>query len=105
MINIRNYAFFSPQKCDCCKRVRKIKTKLEVMDEDGGLVGEVTLCPTCLKAFKSQKKEEREINAKQVNIADQEITNGLELSIDEYEDEDLGIEDYSKLGYQVEKLF
>lgn len=104
MINIRNYAFFSPQKCDCCKRVRKIKTKLEVMDESGGLVGEVTLCPTCLKAFKSQKREDQELDVKQDNFTNQDISEGLELSIDEYEDEDLGIEDYSKLGYQVDRL-
>lgn len=98
MINVRNYAFFSPQKCDCCKRVRKVKTKLEIMDESGGLVGEVTLCPTCLKAFKSQKKDDLE------TINNQDINGGLNLSIEEYEDEDLGIEDYSKLGYQVEQL-
>lgn len=75
------------------------------MDESGGLVGEVTLCPTCLKAFKSQKKDDLEINASQDKNAGLEIPGGLDLSIDEYDDEDLGIEDYSKLGYQVEKLF
>lgn len=74
------------------------------MDESGGLVGEVTLCPTCLKAFKSQKTNDLEtINSLDKN-ADQDINGGLNLSIEEYEDEDLGIEDYSKLGYQVEQL-
>ena len=75
------------------------------MDESGGLVGEVTLCPTCLKAFKSQSNEGQEINAGQNNVSAQEIAGCLALSIDEYEDEDLDVEDYSKLGYQVEKLF
>ena len=98
MINQRNYAYFSTQKCDCCKRVRKIKSKLEVMDEEGGLLGEVALCPTCLKAFKGQaiNKASSDDNA----IQGQQIT-GV---IAEYDDDDMDIDDFKAMGYQVESI-
>lgn len=98
MINQRNYAYFSTQKCDCCKRVRKIKTKMEVMDEEGGLLGEVALCPTCLKAFKGQS-----INKA---LSDDNVTQGQQITgvIAEYDDEDMGIDDYKAMGYEIESI-
>lgn len=98
MINQRNYAYFSPQKCDCCKRVRKIKTKIEVMDESGGLIGEITLCPTCLKAFKS------EVASEQQKISGHQISDVIPQNIEEYDEDDMTMEDYSKLGYNVQSL-
>lgn len=98
MINQRNYAYFSTQKCDCCKRVRKIKSKMEVMDEEGGLLGEVALCPTCLKAFKGQS-----INKA---LSDDNVTQGQQITgvIAEYDDEDMGIDDYKAMGYEIESI-
>lgn len=98
MINQRNYAYFSTQKCDCCKRVRKIKSKMEVMDEEGGLLGEVALCPTCLKAFKGQS-----INKA---LSDDNVTQDQQITgvIAEYDDEDMDIDDYKAMGYQVESI-
>lgn len=98
MINQRNYAYFSTQKCDCCKRVRKIKSKMEVMDEEGGLLGEVALCPTCLKAFKGQAINKAAAGDK--NLQSEEIAS----DIIEYDDEELGINDYKAMGYQVESI-
>lgn len=98
MINQRNYAYFSTQKCDCCKRVRKIKSKMEVMDEEGGLLGEVALCPTCLKAFKGQTINKAAAGDK--NLQSEEIAS----DIIEYDDEELGINDYKAMGYQVESI-
>lgn len=98
MINQRNYAYFSTQKCDCCKRVRKIKSKMEVMDEEGGLLGEVALCPTCLKAFKGQA-----IN-KAVPGGETLESEEIASDIVEYDDEELGINDYKAMGYQVESI-
>lgn len=98
MINQRNYAYFSTQKCDCCKRVRKIKTKMEIMDEAGGLLGEVALCPTCLKAFKGQA-----INKAESSDTEEQSVVSTE-SIIEYDDEDLAIDDYKAMGYQVESI-
>lgn len=98
MINQRNYAYFSTQKCDCCKRVRKIKSKMEVMDEEGGLLGEVALCPTCLKAFKGQSINKAVPDGN--NLESEEIAS----DIVEYDDEELGINDYKAMGYQVESI-
>lgn len=98
MINQRNYAYFSPQKCDCCKRVRKIKTKIEVMDESGGLIGEITLCPTCLKAFKG------EVAGEQQKLSDHQVSDVIPQTIEEYDEDDMTMEDYSKLGYNVQSL-
>ena len=98
MINQRNYAYFSTQKCDCCKRVRKIKSKMEVMDEEGGLLGEVALCPTCLKAFKGQAINKAAAGDK--NLQSEEIAS----DIIEYDDEELGINDYKAMGYEVESI-
>ena len=90
MINQRNYAYFSTQKCDCCK--------MEVMDEEGGLLGEVALCPTCLKAFKGQTINKAAAGDK--NLQSEEIAS----DIIEYDDEELGINDYKAMGYQVESI-
>ena len=98
MINQRNYAYFSTQKCDCCKRVRKIKSKMEVMDEEGGLLGEVALCLTCLKAFKGQAINKA---ASVDNTLQGDQITGI---IAEYDDEDMGIDDYKAMGYQVESI-
>lgn len=98
MINQRNYAYFSTQKCDCCKRVRKIKSKMEVMDEEGGLLGEVALCPTCLKAFKGQAIDKA--TSVDNTLQGDQIT-GI---IAEYDDEDMGIDDYKAMGYEVESI-
>lgn len=98
MISQRNYAYFSAQKCDCCKRVRKIKTKIEVMDESGGLIGEITLCPTCLKAFKG------EVASEQQKISGHQISDVIPQNIEEYDEDDMTMEDYSKLGYNVQSL-
>lgn len=71
---------------------------MEVMDEEGGLLGEVALCPTCLKAFKGQS-----IN-KAVS-SDTDLKNEISTeSIVEYDDEDLAIDDYKAMGYQVESI-
>lgn len=71
---------------------------MEVMDEEGGLLGEVALCPTCLKAFKGQA----------INKATSGDTNSQgEISTEsiiEYDDEDLAIDDYKAMGYQVESI-
>lgn len=88
MIVQRNYANFYSGKCDCCKRVRKVRTKLEIVDENGALYGEMTICPNCLKQFNLQEKN---------NIA------GLE-EIEVLEDEEMDIEDFTKLGYEVKQL-
>lgn len=68
------------------------------MDEEGGLLGEVALCPTCLKAFKGQaiNKAPAEDNA----IQGQQIA-GI---IAEYDDDDMDIDDYKAMGYQVESI-
>ena len=98
MINQRNYAYFSTQKCDCCKRVRKIKSKMEVMDEEGGLLGEVALCPTCLKAFKGQSIDKGK-------LSETDPPAGINTEgIIEYDDEDLAIDDFKAMGYEVESI-
>lgn len=88
MIAQRNYNYFYTAKCDCCKRVRKVKSKIEIIDEENGLCGELTLCPTCLKAFNAQQKE----------------TNNADTVVQEYDEENMDIEDFKKLGYEVELL-
>lgn len=71
---------------------------MEVMDEEGGLLGEVALCPTCLKAFKGQavNKINSDDTVKQSEVNTE--------SIIEYDDEDLAIDDYKAMGYQVESI-
>ena len=68
------------------------------MDEEGGLLGEVALCPTCLKAFKGQA-------VNKTNLGDTDTQNEVSTeSIIEYDDEDLAIDDYKAMGYQVESI-
>lgn len=71
---------------------------MEIMDEEGGLLGEVALCPTCLKAFKGQS-----INKA---LSDDNVTQGQQITgvIAEYDDEDMDIDDYKAMGYQVESI-
>lgn len=88
MIAQRNYNYFYTAKCDCCKRVRKVKSKIEIIDEEQGLCGELTLCPTCLKAFNVQKQAD----------------NSETADLQEYDEENMDIEDFKKLGYEVELL-
>lgn len=71
---------------------------MEVMDEEGGLLGEVALCPTCLKAFKGQAINKASAGDK--NLQSEEIAS----DIIEYDDEELGINDYKAMGYQVESI-
>lgn len=99
MINQRNYAYFSSQKCDCCKRVRQIKTKIEVLDDEGGLLGEMSLCPQCLRAFKGKALVPGpKVDQAAVDVA--EVTEDLQV----YDDEDLELDDYKKMGYNVQSL-
>lgn len=85
MLATRNYAYYYSAKCDCCKRVRKVKTKIDVIDVEKGLLGELTLCPTCLNAL---------------NNMEQEIKNDDAV----YDEDSMDIEDLEKLGYTVTKL-
>lgn len=94
MIAQRNYANFFTSKCDCCKRVRKVKTKLEVVDEDGTLYGELTICPKCLQAFNVNKSANEKINGDSLEIDNYEI----------YDDEEMDVDDFKKLGYEVTQL-
>lgn len=71
---------------------------MEVMDEEGGLLGEVALCPTCLKAFKGQSLNKA--SAEDKNLQSEEIAS----DIIEYDDEELGISDYKNMGYEVESI-
>lgn len=71
---------------------------MEVMDEEGGLLGEVALCPTCLKAFKGEAVNKASAGGK--TLESEEIAN----DIVEYDDEELGINDYKAMGYQVESI-
>lgn len=92
MIAQRNFAYFYTAKCDCCKRVRKLKTKIEVIDENGALLGEMSICPKCLKSLNFDKKQDNESQA---------------ISEDNFEifDEDeMDIDDFEKLGYKVQML-
>lgn len=88
MIAQRNYNYFYTAKCDCCKRVRKVKSKIEIIDEEQGLCGELTLCPTCLKAFNMQKSDDGAAAAE----------------VQDFDEESMDIEDFKKLGYEVQLL-
>lgn len=96
MIAQRNFAYFFTAKCDCCKRVRKIKTKIEVIDENNALLGEMSICPKCLKNlnFGSSGK----------NPAAEEIAACSEEDFTVYDEEEMDVEDYKKLGYKVQML-
>ena len=71
---------------------------MEVMDEEGGLLGEVALCPTCLKAFKGQAVNKASAGGE--TLESEEIAS----DIVEYDDDELGINDYKAMGYQVESI-
>ena len=68
------------------------------MDESGGLIGEITLCPTCLKAFKG------EVTSEQQKLSGHQISDVIPQNIEEYDEDDMTMEDYSKLGYNVQSL-
>lgn len=95
MIAQRNFAYFFTAKCDCCKRVRKIKTKVEVIDENNALLGEMSICPMCLKNlnFGSGKQP-----------AAEEIATSSEENFAVYDEEEMDVEDYKRLGYEVTLL-
>lgn len=88
MIAQRNYNYFFTAKCDCCKRVRKVKSKIEIIDDEQGLCGELTLCPTCLKAFNMQQNNDDTATAE----------------VQDFDEESMDIEDFRKLGYEVQVL-
>lgn len=97
MIAQRNFAYFYTAKCDCCKRVRKLKTKVEVIDENGALLGEMSICPKCLKNlnFGSGQKSPD---------AEEIATSSVEDNFSIYDEEEMDVEDYKKLGYEVQML-
>lgn len=97
MIAQRNFAYFYTAKCDCCKRVRKLKTKIEVIDENGALLGEMSICPKCLKNLNFGGKGQPQAAE---DIATEEVTDDFAI----YEEDEMAIEDYKKLGYEVEML-
>ena len=97
MIAQRNFAYFFTAKCDCCKRVRKIKTKIEVIDENNALLGEMSICPKCLKNLN--------FGSGQKSPAAEEIaTSSVEDDFQIYDEEDMDVDDYRKLGYEVQML-
>lgn len=95
MIAQRNFAHFYTAKCDCCKRVRKIKTKIEVIDENNALLGEMSICPTCLKNLNFGSSN---------NAAEENTVNNVAEDFEIYDEEDMEAEDYKKLGYEVQML-
>lgn len=97
MIAQRNFAYFFTAKCDCCKRVRKIKTKIEVIDETNALLGEMSICPKCLKNLNfggSSLKPAAE------ELASSSVDDDYQI----YDEEDMDVDDYKKLGYEVQML-
>lgn len=96
MIAQRNFAYFFTAKCDCCKRVRKVKNKVEVIDENGALLGEMSICPKCLKNlnFGSSKQP----------AAEEIATSSVDDDFSIYDEEEMDVEDYKKLGYEVQML-
>lgn len=95
MIAQRNFAYFYTAKCDCCKRVRKLKTKIEVIDENNALLGEMSICPKCLKNLNFGSKKE---------AAEELASSSVEDDYQIYDEEDMEIDDYKKLGYEVQML-
>lgn len=95
MIAQRNFAYFFTAKCDCCKRVRKVKTKVEVIDDNGALLGEMSICPKCLKNLNFGSKQQAA-----EEIAANEAVDEFEI----YDEEDMDVDDYKKLGYEVQML-
>ena len=97
MIAQRNFAYFYTAKCDCCKRVRKLKTKIEVIDENGALLGEMSICPKCLKNLNFDGNS-------QAQAAEEIISKEAEEDFVVYDEEEMDVEDYKKLGYEVQML-
>lgn len=97
MIAQRNFAYFYTAKCDCCKRVRKLKTKIEVIDENGALLGEMSICPKCLSNLNLGGKEK-------VKAAEEITDEIVEDDFTIYDEEDMNADDYKKLGYEVQML-
>lgn len=95
MIAQRNFAYFFTAKCDCCKRVRKIKTKVEVIDENGALLGEMSICPKCLKNLN--------FGGNNKAAADNTVSSEAD-EFEVYDEEDMEAEDYKRLGYEVQML-
>lgn len=96
MIAQRNFAYFFTAKCDCCKRVRKLKTKIEVIEENGALLGEMSICPKCLKNLN--------FGGGVQEPAAEEIATSSEEDYTIYDEEDMDVDDYKKLGYKVHML-
>lgn len=96
MIAQRNFAYFYTAKCDCCKRVRKLKTKVEVIDENGALLGEMSICPKCLKNLN--------FGGSNQPAAEEIATSSVEDDYQIYDEEDMDVDDYKKLGYEVQML-
>lgn len=96
MIAQRNFAYFYTAKCDCCKRVRKLKTKVEVIDDNGALLGEMSICPKCLKNLN--------FGGGAQEPAAEEIATSSEDDFSIYDEEEMDVDDYKKLGYEVQML-
>ena len=92
MIAQRNYANFFSAKCDCCKRVRKVRTKIEVLEDNGALLGELTICPKCLKSLNFDKKQDSESQAMS------------EDNFEIFDEDEMDIDDFKKLGYEVQMI-
>lgn len=97
MIAQRNFAYFFTAKCDCCKRVRKIKTKIEVIDENNALLGEMSICPKCLKNLNFG-------DSSQAQAAEELAASSVEDDYQIYDEEEMDVDDYKKLGYEVQML-
>lgn len=96
MIAQRNFAYFYTAKCDCCKRVRKLKTKVEVIDENGALLGEMSICPKCLKNLN--------FGGGKQPAAEELAASSVEEDFQIYDEEDMDVDDYKRLGYEVQML-
>lgn len=96
MIAQRNFAYFFTAKCDCCKRVRKIKTKVEVIDENNALLGEMSICPKCLRNLN--------FGGGKQPAAEEIATSSVEDDFTIFDEEEMNAEDYERLGYKVEML-
>lgn len=89
-------------KCDVCKRLGRIKDKLE-LEKNGALVGEITICPTCLSVILPHLNFETENEAKILEEAE-----GQEVIEDPDEFDDITEDEYYLLksnSKSVQKLF
>lgn len=97
MIAQRNFAYFYTAKCDCCKRVRKLKTKIEVIDENGALLGEMSICPKCLSNLNFGGNKDKK-------AAGEIETEIVEDDFSIFDEDEMNADDYKKLGYEVQML-